>query len=162
MPTAEVISIDRNTGEQLEFTLVAMPRERPRIREGWFMIFQEGLKKLAADGSLTLTQFRVLTFLMSELNFENFINVPQTKIVEGTGLAAPHVSKAIRDLREKGILIAGPKVGRVSTMRLSPTFGWKGRVRSLQEERKKRLMLVGKDQKNREQLEQVGQRRIDE
>ena len=163
MTQREVVTLDRHTGEQLEFTLVAMPRERARIKERWFMIFQDGLQKLATDGTLTLRQLRVLLFLMGELDFENFIGVSQTKIADCTKIARPHVSAAMRELRDKGIIVAGPKVGRIQTLRLSDTFGWKGRVRSLQDARKKRLALVhNSDASARAELERRGQRRLTE
>jgi DNA-binding MarR family transcriptional regulator len=157
-----LVQIDPTTGEQLEFTLVAMPAPRARIKEGWFMIFQDGLTKLAADGTLTARQLRVLMFLMSKLSFENYIHVPNVDIAKGTGIAKTHVSDAVSVLKDKGILLAGPKVGRVVTLRLSDTFGWKGRVRSLQEERKKRMRLVHSDSTARDELEKHGQRRLDE
>jgi DNA-binding MarR family transcriptional regulator len=164
MSQQRVIQIDAETGEQLQFTLVAVPQQRARIKEGWFMVFQDGLLKLAADGTLTARQLRVLMFLMSRLSFENYIHVAQTEIAKATGIGTTHVSAAMRVLIDKGIIIPGPKVGRVTTMRLSDTFGWKGRVRSLQEERTKRIHLVHSktDQDKRAELEKRGQRRLDE
>ena len=106
------------------------------------MVFQEGLLRLTADGTMTLRQSRVLFYLMGRLTFENYIHVPQSEIAKHTGIARPHVSEAVSALVKKGILIRGPKVGVVTTLRLSDTFGWKGRVRSLQDERQRRLTIA--------------------
>ena len=142
MTQQRVIQIDADTGQQLDFALVAVPRQRARIKEGWFMAFQDGLIKLAADRTMTVTQTRVLWYLMGRLSFENYIHLPQVEIAEATGIARSHVSAAVRQLVQKGVLIVGPKVGRVTTLRLSDTFGWKGRVRSLNEERQRRLTIA--------------------
>lgn len=161
MTQQRVIQLDPTTGERLDYTLVAIPAPRARIKEGWFMVFQDGLLKLASDGTLTSRQCRVLFYLLGKLDFQNFIHVPNTDISAGTSISASHVSDALRALRKKGILIDGPKVGRTTTMRLSTTFGWKGRVRSLQEERTKRMRLVhNSDAQQRAELEKRGQRRL--
>lgn len=142
MQQIRVQQIDAHTGELLEGgSLVYIP-QRARIKEGWVMTFQDGLVKLAQDRSLTQQQWRVLAFLMGKLDFENFIHLPQTAIAEALEMHKTHVSTAISELVKKHILVRGPKVGRVGTLRLSSTLGWKGRVRSLQEERRKRLALV--------------------
>ena len=106
------------------------------------MTFQDGLVRLATDKSITGEQWRVLAFLMGRLDFENYIHLPQQTVCDALEMKAPNVSRAIAELVKKGVLTRGPKVGRVNTLRLSPGLGWKGRVRSLQEERKRRLALV--------------------
>lgn len=137
-----VRQVDVHTGEVLEAgTMVYVPH-RPKISEGWVMTFQDGLVRLAQDRSLNQQQLRVLLYLMGKLDFENYIHLPQTAIAEALSMQRTHVSSAIAGLVRKGILVRGPSVGRVGTMRLSPGLGWKGRVRSLQEERKRRLALV--------------------
>ena len=161
MEERRIIQVDADTGEQLDFQLVALPTPRPKIKEGWLMAFQDGLIKLAQDSGLTLQQWRVLAYVMGRLDFENYIHLPQIEIANAIGMQPPNVSTALRVLIEKGILTRGPKVGRVQTLRLSPSLGWKGRVRSLQEERKKRLSLVhNKDAVQRRELERRGQRRL--
>jgi DNA-binding MarR family transcriptional regulator len=134
--------VDVNTGEILDAGVMVWVPHRPRIKEGWLMMFQDGLTKLAKDRSLTQQQLRVLLYLMGKLDFENYIHMPQREIAEAIGMARPHVSTAIRQLVRRGILHNGPVVGRVGTLRLSPTFGWKGRVRSLVEERTRRLVVI--------------------
>jgi DNA-binding MarR family transcriptional regulator len=142
MHQRHVGQFDMATGELLpEGKLVYIVDRGPKIR-GFVMTFQDGLIKLARDKSLTQHQWRVLAYLMGRLDFENYIHLPQVEVATALEMAAPHVSAAIRELLQKGILIRGPKVGRVATLRLSDNLGWKGRVRSLQEERKRRLTLI--------------------
>jgi DNA-binding MarR family transcriptional regulator len=142
-----VQQVDVETGEVLEGgTLVLLP-QRPRIREGWFMTFQQGLRVLAADKSLTATQLRVLLYAMAQLDFENYIHLSQAQIARDLGIQPPNVSAAVAALVKKRVLAKGPKVGRVTTLRLSPDVGWKGHYKNLMAERKRSLKLVegGKD-----------------
>lgn len=135
-----VRQVDISTGEVLEGGLVFVPA-RAKIR-GWFMTFQAPLEALAKDASLTQRQWRVLTFMMSRLDFENFIHLSQSGIAEALNIKRPNVSAAVAALVKRGIVLKGPKVGQVSTYRLSNNLGWKGRVRNLETERKRRLSLV--------------------
>jgi DNA-binding MarR family transcriptional regulator len=137
-----VRNVDADTGELLPPGRMVYLVDRPKLREGWVMTFQTGLLKLATDKTMTQQQLRVLLYLMGRLDFENFIHVPQVDIARELEMQAPNVSAAVTALVRKGILVRGPKVGRVTTLRLADTLGWKGRVRSLQEERKRRLTLI--------------------
>jgi len=47
----------------------------------------------------------------------------------------PDVSKAMKVLEKKEIILRGPKVGRSYAFRLNPYFGWKGKVKNLEDYR---------------------------
>lgn len=87
---------------------------------------QEAFQLIAADRELTLEPKNVLFYLFSRLDFDNFIQVPQSEIVEALRMDKANVSKAIKLLVEKGILIRGPKVGYSYAFRLNPNYGYKG------------------------------------
>lgn len=87
---------------------------------------QEAFQLIAADRELTLEPKNVLFYLFSRLDFDNFIQVPQSEIVEVLKIDKANVSKAIKMLVEKGILIRGPKVGHSYAFRLNPNYGYKG------------------------------------
>ena len=91
---------------------------------------------LAQDKELAGRPTRVLLYLLARLDFENFIHVPQVDIGQALELRPSNVSKAIQLLEAKGILIRGPRVGRSFGWRLNPNFGWKGKVRHLQDARR--------------------------
>ena len=105
------------------------------------MAFQDSLEELAKAG-LTGTQLRVLLFLMARLDWENFIAIGQKPIIEALRLKQPEVSKALKALKAAGILVEGPKVGALQTMRLNPHYGWKGRVSNLEKARRERLQVI--------------------
>jgi predicted transcriptional regulator len=135
---------DTVTGEILdnnEYQIVAIPR-RIKIKEGWFMTFQDSLEVLATDKELSGQTFRVLMLMMSRLDFNNFIGVEQVELAQKLGIHRPDVTLAIRKLVAKGIIEKGPKFGKANTYKLNPLYGWKGRVKNLNEERKKRFSVV--------------------
>jgi DNA-binding transcriptional ArsR family regulator len=137
-----VRQIDVETGEVLEAGVMVYMPQRPKISEGWVMTFQDAFIRLASDRTLKGEQLRVLMYLIGKLDFENWIHVPQVEIADVLGMRASHVSRTIAALTSKGLLTKGPKLGRVGTLRLSLNVGWKGRVRSLQAERKHGLTIV--------------------
>jgi DNA-binding MarR family transcriptional regulator len=124
-----------------EGCLVYVP-QRQRFREAFVMVWQEGLRRLAEDGELTGRHWRVLAFLMAKLDYENYIHLAQADIARGVRIDKADVSRAIRDFVERGIVVQGPRVGKSYTYRMSLDLGWKGRVKSFQDERRRRLKLV--------------------
>ena len=138
--------VDRETGEVMQGCMVYIPY-RPKITERWFMAFQDAFEEIAKDPDMTGETFRVLTYLYSKLDFENFIQQSQKEIAEGLGMQKTHVSRAMRILTTKQIVLEGPKVGRSKCYRLNPNYGWKGKVKTLQEARREQLKVIkgGKD-----------------
>lgn len=137
-----VRQFDAETGEVLNDGCLVLVPQRAKIKEGWMMMFQDALVKLSTDRSMTQRHWRVLAYLLGKLDFENFIHVTQADVGRELEIAKGDVSKLVRDLVRRGIVISGPKVGNARTFRLSPGLGWKGRVRKLQEARRRHLSVV--------------------
>ena len=135
-------TIDLDTGEVLEEGVPVWIGRKPKISDRWFMAFQEAIEQLAKDCDLTGEHYRVLLYLLSRLDFENYIQVAQTEVGDELGMQKTHVSRAIKMLENKNIILRGPKVGRSNTFRLSTTLGWKGNVKSLREAQKRSLEVV--------------------
>ena len=133
----KIASIDQNTGEILEGVVVYCGVKKNPYSTGWIMNSQEALELLATDEDLTKEAFRVLIFLMARLDFENWIQITQKEIAEKLNIHKQNVSRAISLLESKGILLRGPKVGRSYAFRLNPYFGWKGKVKNLNDYRNK-------------------------
>lgn len=106
------------------------------------MAFQDTFEELARDPELTLEPKNVLLYLFSKLDFENFIQLSQMDIAEGLGMHKQHVSRAMKLLTGKQIILEGPKVGRSKCYRLNPYYGWKGKVKNLEEERRKQFQII--------------------
>jgi hypothetical protein len=80
-------------------------------------------RALATDTELDGVDLRVFLYLTSTLDFENFLQVPQFEIAEVLGRRKEHISRSMAKLKAKGVVIAGPKVGRSAVWRLNPDFG---------------------------------------
>lgn len=127
-------TIDMDTGEIIEGVPVFIA-SKVKLREGWFMGFQDAFEVLAKDHELQGENYKVLLYLLSQLGFENYIAIPQKQIAEALSMHKQHISRALKVLVEKQILLEGPKLGRTHTYRLSNTFGWKGSVKNLNKTR---------------------------
>jgi hypothetical protein len=80
-------------------------------------------RALALDPELDGVDLRVFLFLFSRLNFRRAVCVPQIEVAQALGRHQEHISRSIRKLREKGILIPGEKVRRSTAWRLNPDYG---------------------------------------
>ena len=132
--------VDVETGEILG-RMVWVPY-KPRLTERWFMAFQDSFEEIAKDPDMTGETLRVLMYLYSKLDFENFIQQSQTEIAEGLRMQKTHVSRAMKVLTTKQIVLEGPRVGRSKCFRLNPNYGWKGKVKTLQEARREQLTVI--------------------
>ena len=144
MASRHIEQIDTQTGELLQGCMVYIPY-RPKLTERFFMAFQDAFIEIAKDDELTLEPKNVLFYLFGQLNFENFLHLSQTDIATALSMQRSHVSRAMKLLITKGIVLDGPKVGRVKTYRLNPDYGWKGRVTHLdkyRQDQRDRIYLV--------------------
>lgn len=142
----QIEQIDQTTGEVLQGCMVWIPY-RPKLTERWFMAFQDTFEELARDPELTLEPKNVLLYLFSKLDFENFIQQSQADIAKALGMHKEQVSRAMKLLTSKQIVLEGPKVGRSKCYRLNPNYGWKGKVKNLKEYQKEQFRMIkgGKD-----------------
>ena len=130
----EVEGVDPSTGEVIRFesfyteALLVVPYRKKITHKGWFIMFQNFLEQLAKDRELTGTHLRVLFFLFSKVDFENWVQVPQRVIAKELGIPRPEVTKVLKVLSEKGI-IQKVRDGRCNRYRIHPELIWKGRYR---------------------------------
>ena len=129
--------VDKYTGEEFGFPVI-VGRKRSPYQKGWVMNSQEALEIVAKDKEIKGETYRVLFFICARLDFENWVQLSVTEIANELDLKQPHVSRAMKVLENKEIILRGPKVGRSYAFMLNPDFGWKGNVRNLDEYRKQR------------------------
>lgn len=122
--------------------LVSVPRRRHL--GGFFMADQSGFRRLAML-DLPASTVRVLHYLLSVLDFENFIHVSQADVARELDVDRAVVSRAVKQLREEGVLVRGPKVSHSWTYRVDPNLGWKGRAARREEARRQLLEGRGWD-----------------
>ena len=128
LTTGELLGGEGNKGS---FVFV---RSIPKIREGWFMFFQKGSVELAKDKDISWEAYRVFHILLGKLDFENYILIPQNEVAQELDMKKQNVSRAIKKLVDKGILIKGEKLGKTYSYKLNSYYGWKGKVINLFDE----------------------------
>ena len=106
------------------------------------MAFQDAFEEIAKDREITSEPRRVLDYMFSKLDFENFIQLSQKDITEALRMHKSQVSEAVKLLTSKQIILEGPKVGKSKCYRLNPNYGWKGKVKTLQEARREQLKVI--------------------
>lgn len=127
--------IDKYTGKEYSFPVVFIDKRNP-YSKGWFMNNQETSIILAKDKDIKGRTHRVLRYIEGILDFENWIYISITDIAKELEIHRPDVSKAIKLLEEKEIILKGPKINNTKTYMLNPNFGWKGKVKNLEQYRK--------------------------
>ena len=149
MIAKNVVSFDQRTGEKLDGVIVYCGVKQNPYNKGWIMNSQEALKLLAKDKEITGETYRVLFFICARLDFENWIQVAQKEIGEELEMKRQNVSRAILLLEKKGIIFRGPKIGKSYAFRLNPDFGWKGKVKNLNDYRREEEDLQRREFKER-------------
>lgn len=135
-----VTQVDLETGEDLGgFVAVIRPKQKSAF-ERHFTMNQSALISIANE--LNHDQMRVLMAFLAELDYENYIQVAQMDIAEKLKMQKSHVSRAVKNLIEFGIILEGPKIGRSRTYRLNPQFGWKGTVTNHKKALKNGLCVI--------------------
>ncbi len=138
--------VDKYTGEEFGFPVI-VGRKRNPYGKGWVMNSQDAAILLAKDKDIKGETHRVLWLIIGILDFENWVQLSVTEIAKELGMHRPDVSKAMKVLETKEIILRGPKVGRSYAFMLNPEFGWKGKVKNLDEYRKERDDLEHREKK---------------
>ena len=129
--------IDLYTGDEYGFPVI-VGRKRNPYGNGWVMNSQDAAILLAKDKDIKGETHRVLWFIIGILDFENWVELSVTEIGKQLNLKRPSVSRAMKVLEEIEIIIRGPKVGRSYAFMLNPDFGWKGKVKNLDDYRRQK------------------------
>ena len=127
--------IDLDTGEVFEHGLPVWVNAKIKWHEGFFMSFQDAIISISEDREMTGEMLRVWLNLLGRMSFENWVTVPQAELCKALGMQKQNVSRAIRKLTEKGLILKGPKLGRTSAYKLNSNYAWKGKLKRLGEER---------------------------
>ena len=146
--------VDKYTGEEFGFPVI-VGRKRNPYGKGWVMNSQEAAVLLAKDKDIKGETHRVLWFIIGILDFENWVQLSVTEIAKELKMHRPDVSRAMKILEKKEIILRGPKVGRSYAFMLNPDFGWKGKVKNLDEYRKEKEEEILREQQHRNQKENL-------
>jgi DNA-binding transcriptional ArsR family regulator len=142
--------VDKYSGEEFGFPVI-FGRKRNPYSNGWVMNNQEAAILLAKDKDIKGETHRVLWFIIGVLDFENWVQISITEIAKEVKMHRPDVSKAMKVLEDKGIILRGPKLGRSFAFMLNPEFGWKGKVKNLDDYRREKE----EEENNREKRQRL-------
>jgi predicted transcriptional regulator len=127
--------IDLDTGEVFEDGIPVWVKAKVRWHEDFFMGFQEAFIQVAEDKDMTHQMTRVWLILLGKISFENWVTVPQIEVAERLKMKTSDVSRAVKRLIDKGLILRGPKIGRTTAYKLNSHYAWKGRTGNLSKER---------------------------
>ena len=94
-------------------------------RGGWFAFFQKSAVYLAQN--LNKEELRVLMYMISKLDYGNYIRVTNKNIHQNLGMKHSNVARAIRSLIEKNVIAVQEWYGISRIYRMNPNFLHKGR-----------------------------------
>ncbi len=137
--TGEILGEGNNKGN-----FVFVP-SRPKMRDDFFMFFQNAAEKLSEDKTITGETYRVFMKLLSIMDYENYILIPQAEIAEKLDMKRQQVHRAIKQLLDKEIIVRGEKLGKTYSYKLNISYGWKGKVinfHKAEEQHKKPKLVV--------------------
>ena len=104
------------------------PLKEKRLGKDWFAMYQNSALWLAQQ-KMTGEQSSVLWFLFSQLDFDNYLCVSRKDIADNLKMKPVNVSRAMKVLKEKNIIVEGPPAGKFKTYRLNPYIAHKGKNR---------------------------------
>ena len=143
--------IDERTGQEYGFPVIFGRKINP-YSKGWIMNSQGALDILAEDKDIKGVTYRVLFKVCARVDFQNWVHLPIKEIGDELNIDKSQVSRNIKLLVQKGVLIRSEKIGRSYGYRLNPDFGWKGKVKNLDDYRREKEDEENQ-QKNKERYE---------
>lgn len=86
----------------------------------------DSMGDIATDKNLTSRDFRVLMYLLSQMDFENWIHLSLKALSLKLDIGVSHVSESVKNLVTHKYILK-EKVGRTNFYRFNPSHGWKGK-----------------------------------
>lgn len=99
-------------------------------------LFQDALQRLARDTTFGQQATRVLLYLLTVLEWDNWLVVPHTVIGEALGMQAPNVSRAIAELLARKVLLQADAPAPRTAYQLNSALAYKGRYMGLRKRRR--------------------------
>lgn len=125
------------------YPIAPPPGRKARKLEGFIMGFQDAFAALATRDDLKGNDLRLVLYLAGNTDYENWINTTAAKAAEALGIHRSHVYHGLTRLKNAGIIEKAEQTkDQRGGWRFANTFLWRGKVKNLHEERKRRLQAV--------------------
>jgi DNA-binding MarR family transcriptional regulator len=96
-----------------------------------YRVFNEGMAQVVQYGNLTGQDFKVLLFVLNNMEWENIFQMSQGAIAEALEMRQPHVSKSMQKLVAMDLIRVIGNIGRQNIYRVSPYLALKSRAKNL-------------------------------
>lgn len=118
--------VDMETGELLEGMPILDRKQAKHYWETVFVVaFQESLKAIVPK--LSGEEARMLLHILASLGMNNeWMVLNQRDTAKNVGMARSQVSRAMKSLSEKNIIVKGTRIGKGHAYSLNPNLGWRG------------------------------------
>jgi hypothetical protein len=100
---------------------MAMKKVARTSEQKFGQIYNTMCEKLSRDLEMDGVDFRVFLYLSSQVDFVEFVHIPQIELARLLGRRKEHISRSIRKLVEGGLI--GEEAPRTSKWRLNPDYG---------------------------------------
>ena len=101
------------------------PLKSKNLGTGWIAVYQN-MTLTMAQWNLPNEQYRVFLALLSKVDFENYLTISQKELSEELKMKQQNISKAIKALCNRHVIIEGPRAGLNKTYRFNPYIAHKG------------------------------------
>lgn len=101
------------------------PKPARHLNHSYTRLFSEEAVNLAIDKSLSGTDFRVLLYMIGNLQYNNILNVSQEQIHQQSGITQANISRSIKKLIAKGYVQIIDRIGRQNIYMLNPSVAFK-------------------------------------
>ena len=95
------------------------------------------LEELAKDKRIGGAEYRVLHFLLARMNYDEAVQISQSDIGNILDMKQPCVARALKVLKEAGIIRSEGKPGQTATYTLNPYYGSRGKASNVIQMQKK-------------------------
>ena len=110
------------------------PTPAKHLKTSYVRSFQEELLTLAVDRDFNGTDLRILLAILSNLGYDNILNISQKDLGEKIGIKQTESAKSIKKLISKGYLqIVGKAGGRQNIYQFNPHVAFRSRARNYKE-----------------------------
>lgn len=109
-----------------------IPRRDSR-HKNFFMAFNGGLEELVIQNDLSGMEMRLLTLMMTRMDWDNIVQHTQQELADCLGTSPVVVSRAIAKLRSIDVIREAKRIGKVRFYRVSPYLASKSKSGSHQE-----------------------------
>lgn len=128
-----VQTVDERTGE-VGLVPVYVGKRLPWA-ERYLLMFQDRATALGCDRQMTGERLRVYLVVLGHCDWDNWLYLSHRDLAAEMGLRVTQVSRALRYLVRRGIILRGPRIGRQNSYRLNSHYAYKGKVLHLKRRR---------------------------